>query len=111
MRSISRTLFKFALVSILVAGLGLSVSALAEDPMPSDDGDSLSLITSTPGDGFALAVELTRRTVKTIQHDKGVLQAQRPAYAGDAEDMITVSQVVAIHFQTIAIANDYWRGR
>ena len=32
----------------------------------------------------------------------------RPTYANNADSLILVSQVVAIHFQTIAAANNYW---
>jgi len=33
----------------------------------------------------------------------------RAVYANNPGSLIAVSQVVAIHFQTIAAANDYWR--
>ncbi|MFU8816006.1 MAG: hexameric tyrosine-coordinated heme protein [Pseudomonadales bacterium] len=38
-----------------------------------------------------------------------VLHALRPGYAHDADSLIAASQVVAIHFQTVAAANRYWR--
>lgn len=68
-----------------------------------------SLITATPQDGFELAITLSRRGVKYTQPDTDVLKQLRPAYAGDADGLIAASQVVAINFQTIAAANDYWR--
>lgn len=68
-----------------------------------------SLITETPQQGFALAVTLARRAVRTTQPDVEVLRELRPVYATDADSLIAVSSVVAIHFQTIAAANDYWR--
>jgi hypothetical protein len=71
----------------------------------------LSLITANPDEGFALAVTLSRRGVSTTQPDREVLQALRPEYANNAEALVPVSHVVAVHFQTIAAANDYWRGR
>jgi len=33
----------------------------------------------------------------------------RPAYAEDAEVLISVSQVVATHFATVAAANGFWK--
>ena len=33
----------------------------------------------------------------------------RPLYAGDANPLIAASGVVALHHQTIAAANDYWK--
>lgn len=43
------------------------------------------------------------------QPDKGVLFEQRPEYSQNAEDLIAASHVVAVHFQTIAAANKYWK--
>ncbi|PWG60946.1 hexameric tyrosine-coordinated heme protein [Sediminicurvatus halobius] len=71
--------------------------------------DSLSLITETPAEGFELAVTLSQRGVATTQTDPEVRKSLRGAYAQDADSLINVSQVIAIHFQTIAAANDYWR--
>lgn len=69
----------------------------------------LSLITATPEDGFALAVKLSRKGVAVTQTSPEVRQKLRPEYADDADSLIAVSQVVAIHFQTVAAANNYWR--
>ncbi len=68
-----------------------------------------SLITDTPQEGFALAIRLSRLGVKAAQPDVGVLKALRPVYSTNADSLIASSQVVALHFQTIATANDYWR--
>jgi hypothetical protein len=70
----------------------------------------LSLITETPQQGFDLAVKLARIGVKTTQPDKEVLFKLREIYANDADSLIACSQVIAIHFQTVAAANNYWRG-
>lgn len=82
--------------------------ALSQD-MNEAEGESLSLITTTPEEGFALAIRLARKGVTETQPDKDVLHALRPNYSHDAQSLIAASQVVAIHFQTIAAANDYWR--
>ena len=68
-----------------------------------------SLITETPQDGFALAVTLSRRGGKTTQPDVDVLKKLRPVYAEDADSLTAASQVIAINFQTVAAANNYWR--
>ncbi|MGY0505397.1 hexameric tyrosine-coordinated heme protein [Luteimonas sp. e5] len=68
-----------------------------------------TLITATPQEGFELAITLSRRGVKYTQPDTGVLKELRPEYANSAEGLTLASQVVAINFQTIAAANDYWR--
>ena len=68
-----------------------------------------TLITATPQDGFELAITLSRRGVKYTQPDVNVLKQLRPEYAQSAEVLTAASHVIAVNFQTIAAANDYWR--
>jgi hypothetical protein len=68
-----------------------------------------SLITATPEEGRALALKIARHTVHNIQPDLDILKGGRPNYATDPDSLIAASQVVAIEFQTIAAANNYWR--
>ena len=68
-----------------------------------------SLITDTPQQGFELALTLSRRGVKYTQPDGDVLHKLRPEYAQSAAGLTAASQVVAINFQTVAAANNYWR--
>ena len=68
-----------------------------------------TLITDTPQAGFELAIKLARMGVKYTQPSAEARDRLRPAYADDANALIASSQVVAINFQTIAAANDYWR--
>lgn len=68
-----------------------------------------SLMTETPQEGFELAVTLARRGVATTQPDPDVLRAGRPKYSHDPDSLIAASEVIAIHFGTIAAANEYWR--
>ncbi len=68
-----------------------------------------SLQTTTPQEGYDLAVKLARVAVKLTQPDAAVRDRLRPEYAEDADALIAVSQVVATHFATIAAANGYWR--
>ena len=70
-----------------------------------------SLIVANPVEGFALAVKLSRLAVKATQPDMETLKSLRPDYADNADSLIAVSQVVAIHFQTIAAANNYWQAQ
>ena len=70
-----------------------------------------TLITATPAEGFQLALKLSRLGVSQTQHDKSVLKAGRPEYAKDPEQLIQASQTVAINFQTVAQANNYWRDK
>lgn len=68
-----------------------------------------TLVTASPQEGFDLAVKLSRMGVKTTQPDVEILKKIRPIYAEDASNLIASSQVIAIHYQTIATANNYWR--
>lgn len=68
-----------------------------------------TLITSTPQEGFELAITLSRRGVKYTQPDVDVLKELRPEYAQSADALTAASHVIAVNFQTIAAANDYWR--
>lgn len=68
-----------------------------------------TLITATPEEGRELALAIARHTVHNIQPDLDVLVGGRHNYATTPESLIAASQVVAIEFQTIAAANNYWR--
>lgn len=68
-----------------------------------------SLMTRTPEEGRALALSIARHTIHTIQPDLDVLQGGRPKYAADPRDLIAAAHVVAVEFQIIAAANNYWR--
>ncbi|WKD48972.1 hexameric tyrosine-coordinated heme protein [Microbulbifer spongiae] len=68
-----------------------------------------SLITATPEEGRSLAMMIARHTIHNIQPDLDKLVAGRETYATDPDSLIAASQVVAIEFQTIAAANNYWK--
>ncbi len=68
-----------------------------------------TLITNTPEEGYMLAVKLSRMAIKLTQPDADARERMRPAYAENADALISVSQVVATHFATIAAANDHWK--
>lgn len=71
--------------------------------------DELSLLTDTPEEGFQLAITLARKGVTSTQPNRDVLFMLRDVYANDPDALIASSQVIAIHFQTVAAANNYWR--
>lgn len=69
-----------------------------------------SLKTNTPQEGFELAITLSQKGVEYTQPSEEIRQRLRPRYSRDADSLIAASQVIAINFQTVAAANDYWRG-
>lgn len=100
----------------LVATLVLAVATplvLADEPVAQEPArnplELPTLIVATPEDGFRLALKLARLGVSQTQHDREVLRAGRQDYAKDPAQLIQASQAVAIHFQTVAQANNYWR--
>lgn len=68
-----------------------------------------TLITNTPEEGRALAMLIARHTIHNIQPDIDVLMCGRMIYSVNPDSLTAASQVVAIEFQTIAAANNYWR--
>lgn len=69
-----------------------------------------TLITKTPEEGYELAIKLSRMAVKKTQPDDEARGRMRPDYANNADSLTMASHVVATNFQTVAQANDYWRG-
>lgn len=67
-----------------------------------------SLKTDNPQEGFELAIKLARMGVKYTQPDMEVLKRGRKDYGSNAQFLIQASQVISIHFQTVAKANNYW---
>lgn len=68
-----------------------------------------TLITDTPEEGYELAVSLARKAVGMTQPDPEIRKKLRPVYANNPDSLTFASQVVAIHFQTVAAANNYWK--
>lgn len=68
-----------------------------------------TLITETPEAGRSLAITIAQHTIHNLQPDLDVLKGGRPNYSTTPESLIAASQVVALEFQTIAAANNYWR--
>lgn len=68
-----------------------------------------SLKTETPMEGRELAIKLARKSIASIQTDADIRKRLRDEYAQDTEQLILSAQVVAMEFQTIAMANNYWK--
>ncbi|MEN3004169.1 hexameric tyrosine-coordinated heme protein [Dehalobacterium formicoaceticum] len=68
-----------------------------------------SLKTDTPQEGFELAIKLSQKGVEYTQPSEEIRKKLRPKYSKNADSLILASQVVAINFQTVAAANNYWR--
>ncbi|HLR42551.1 MAG TPA: hexameric tyrosine-coordinated heme protein [Pseudogracilibacillus sp.] len=68
-----------------------------------------SLQTDTPEAGFELAITLARKGVAYTQPSAEVREKLRPEYAENPDSLTMASQVIAIHFQTVAAANNYWK--
>lgn len=68
-----------------------------------------SLKTETPQEGFELAILLARKGVGYTQPSADIRKELRPEYEKDTDSLTAASQVIAIHYQTVAAANNYWR--
>ena len=98
---------KVPIILITLALLLLPIKSLAETD--AEESWLPTLQTDTPEEGFELAVTLARKGVTTTQSNPEVLHRERAKYSEEGEDLMMASQVIALHFQTIAAANDYWR--
>lgn len=68
-----------------------------------------TLITATAEQGRALAIIMARHSIHNLQPELDILVAGRAVYSANPDSLIAASQVIALEFQTIAAANNYWR--
>lgn len=68
-----------------------------------------SLQTETAQEGYELAIKLSRMGVKSTQPDVEILKKLRPEYSNSAASLTMASQVIAVNFQTVSAANNYWK--
>ncbi|MCO5233356.1 MAG: hexameric tyrosine-coordinated heme protein [Chitinophagales bacterium] len=68
-----------------------------------------SLITKTPQEGRELAIKMARKSIAAIQTNPEIRKSLRNDYASDTAQLIASANVIAIEFQTIALANNYWK--
>lgn len=69
-----------------------------------------TIITADPEEGYQLAIKMSRMGVKYTQPSDEIREKIRPSYSENADNLIASSQVIAFNFQTVAAANNYWRG-
>jgi hypothetical protein len=106
-----RSIIVFVLILQFAAATSL-FAQMEKEPKSMAKQEALqSLITSTPEEGFQLAVKLARKGVTTTQPDKEILHMQREVYSRDADSLIAASHVIATYFNTIAAANNYWQDK
>lgn len=103
MRKTLVTMLLLAFVSI-----GFDQTVCAEEQKNTEDYMP-SLITKTPLEGRMLAIKIIRKTIGTIQQDPEIKKSVRKKYEEDPQLLMYAAELVAIEFQTIAIANNYWR--
>lgn len=70
-----------------------------------------SLQTNTPQEGFELAILLAQKGVEYTQPSESIRKKLRPKYSKNADSLSFASQVIAINFQTVAAANNYWQNK
>lgn len=70
-----------------------------------------TLKTKTPQEGFELAIMLAQKGVEYTQPSEEIRKKLRPKYSKNADSLIHASEVIAIHYQTVAKANNYWHIR
>ena len=68
-----------------------------------------TLIAPDAQNGYDLAIKLSRMAVQMTQSDADIREKLRPAYAGNAANLLAISHIIAVNFQTVSAANGYWR--
>lgn len=97
--------------SLLLSAFALPVHAQDTVAAPAADDYVPSLITETPLQGRQLAITLVRKTIGSIQKDGDAKRRVREQYEEDPMMLMRAAELVALEFQVIAEANDYWRDR
>jgi hexameric tyrosine-coordinated heme protein (HTHP) len=68
-----------------------------------------SLETRSPQEGIELAVKLSRLGMMLSQSSNDMRKESRAAQKSSRAQCIAAAHVIALNFQTIAAANDWWR--
>lgn len=68
-----------------------------------------SLITDTPQQGRELAIMMARKSIAAIQTNSDTRKELRDNYATDTLQLIQSAAVIAQEYQTIAMANNFWK--
>lgn len=97
------------LLKTITRGFAYDINSMcAKEVNDMSNGQLQTLQTKTPEEGFKLAVKLAQKGIEVTQPSEEIRKVLRPVYSRDADSLIATSQVVAIHFQTVAFANNYW---
>lgn len=97
--------------TLLLSAFALPAQAQEAAAAPAADDYVPSLITETPLQGRQLAITLVRKTIGSIQKDGDAKRRVREQYEEDPMMLMRAAELVALEFQVIAEANDYWRDR
>lgn len=100
---------KIIAISAMLFSLSTAPHAIAADDMAVAKDYMPTLITATPFEGRQLAIKLARKSIGTMQSNGEVKHKLRPIYSEDAGMLLEAAEVIALEFQTIAAANNYWR--
>lgn len=76
-----------------------------------DDLWLATLKTETPQDGIELAVKLSRLGVMLSQPSDDLSKGSHLTRKHSPPQLIAMAHVIALNFQTVAAANDWWRSR
>jgi Hexameric tyrosine-coordinated heme protein (HTHP) len=68
-----------------------------------------TLNTNTPQEGFELAVKLSRLAVMVARSYDDDSQRTGPMERDGTSQLVGAAHVIALNFQIIAAANDWWR--
>jgi len=79
--------------------------------MEKDDLWLPTLKTSTPQEGIELAVKLSDLGFMVSQRSEASRPSLRTARNYTCSQLIAAAHVIALNFQTVAAANDWWRHR
>jgi hypothetical protein len=79
--------------------------------MEKDDLWLPTLKTGTPQEGIELAVKLSDLGFMVSQRSEGRRPSLRTTRKYTCGELIAAAHVIALNFQTVAAANDWWRQR
>lgn len=87
-----------------VGATGLALQGFGPNSLGTEEkGPDPSLMTRTPMEGRELAIKLSRRSLTAIRTDSRTQEKFRSDHATDT------AQLIAVEFQIIAAANNYWK--
>jgi hypothetical protein len=108
----SASFVRYGAVAIELAGQTRAHGVAREgSEMDMDDLWLPTLKTDTPQEGIELAVKLSDLGFMLCQSSDESCQASRATDKYTRSQLIAAAHVIALNFQTVAAANDWWRHR